>query len=262
MIIRLKYNFITPSVVTTAPKKVDEIISMDPSVTVTMTCFNLPEAFIIVDCGVDPEKVRKFRNAMEHHFKKKITHLLLTHSHLDHSGALNVFHDVTVVISKRGAAEIKSDVKVAKRLVIGSKGNEVLFQVAGGHSPDSAYIYYPLDQVLCTGDNLLSCYAQVFTNGKVVLNLYKFWESLNVKNIIPGHGFVVDKNYLINIRTYFEELIKRLKEFKSQGLTISEVLKHSDLPEYCYKDHPKWEEGGRYHTDWLNMGIKYWYKNV
>jgi glyoxylase-like metal-dependent hydrolase (beta-lactamase superfamily II) len=85
---------------------------------------------------------------------------------------------------------------VAKSLVIGSKGNEVLFQVAGGHSPDSAYIYYPLDQVLCTGDN-----AQVFTNGKVVLDLYQFWESLDVKNIIPGHGFVVDKNYLINIRT-------------------------------------------------------------
>ncbi len=258
----LKYNQISPNVVTTAPKNIDEITNLDPLETTTMACFNLPEALLIVDCGVNTEKAREFRRDMEHHFKKEVSHLLLTHSHWDHTNAIDIFHDVITVVSKKGAAKIKPAIKVAERLVIGSKGNEVLFHVTGGHSPDSAYIYYPLDQVLCAGDNLLTCYAQVFTNGKIVLDIYRYWESLDVKRIIPGHGFVVDKNYLTNVRKYFEELITTLKKFKSQGLTVSKVLKHSDLPEYCYKNHPKWEEGGRRHTGWLNLGIKYWYKNV
>jgi hypothetical protein len=116
--------------------------------------------------------------------------------------------------------------------------------------------------VLITGDNLLSCYAQVFSNGKILLDLYRSWESLDVKHIIPGHGFVVDKEYLRNVRTYFEDLIQALKELKAQGLTINQVLKHVDVPEYCYKDHSLWEEGGRRHTGWVNSGIKYWYRHV
>lgn len=263
MVLRLEYNQITSNVVTTAPKTIDEFMGIDPSETVTLTCINLPEALIIVDCGADTKKAKTFRNEMEQHFKRKISHLLLTHSHWDHSDALKVFQDTTtVVISKRGAAKIKADIKVAETFEIGSKENEILFQVSGGHSPDSAYVYYSSDQVLCAGDNLLSSYAQVFSNGKVVLDLYRCWESLDVKYIIPGHGFVVDKDYLINVRTYFDELIEVLKELKSQGLTISQVLKHADLPEYCYRDHSKWEEGGRRHTGWLNSGIKYWYRNV
>ncbi|MHA2246644.1 MAG: MBL fold metallo-hydrolase [Candidatus Hodarchaeales archaeon] len=227
-----------------------------------MTCINLSEALIIVDCGADAEKARKFRYTMEEHFERKISHLLLTHAHWDHSDALSIFQDVTVIISKKGAVKIKADVKVAETFTIGSKGNKALFQVSEGHSPDSAYVYYPSDLVLLAGDNLLSCYAQVFSNGKKVLELYRSWESLDMKYIIPGHGFVINKNYLTNVRIYFDDLIEVLTELKSQGLTISQVLKHADLPEYCYKNHSKWEEGGRRHTGWLNSGIKYWFKHV
>ncbi|MFX0173082.1 MAG: MBL fold metallo-hydrolase [Candidatus Hodarchaeota archaeon] len=258
----MDYNQLTSNVVTTTPKSIDEFIGIYPSETVTLACFNLPEALIIIDCGADTNKARKFRNEMERIFERKISHLLLTHWHWDHSDALNVFQVVHVIISKRRATKIKAGVKVAETIVIGFKGNEIKFQVSGGHSPDSAFVYYPSDQVLCTGDNLLSCYAQVFSNGKALLDLYRSWESLDVKHIILGHGFVVNKDYLINGRKYFDELIEVLKELKSQGLFINQVLKHANLPEYCYKDHSKWEEGGRRHTGWLNMGIKYWYRNI
>ncbi len=258
----LNYNQITSNVITTAPRNIDDIADMDPVETVTLTCINLPEALIIIDCGANPEKAIQFRDKMEDHFEKRISHLILTHWHWDHSDALSVFHDVMVVISKKGAEKLKADVQVTKEFVIGSRGSEVFFQVCGGHSPDSAYVYYPSEQILCAGDNLISCYAQTFSNGKVTLDLYRSWELFDVKTIIPGHGFIVDKHYLINVRTYFEELIAVLKGFKSQGLDISQVLKHTDLPEYCYKDHSKWEEGGKRHTGWLNMGIKYWYSYV
>ncbi|UCG01624.1 MAG: MBL fold metallo-hydrolase [Candidatus Heimdallarchaeota archaeon] len=258
----MNFNQITPHVITTAPKTINELTGTDPSETVALTCINLPEALIIVDCGADTEKAKKFRYIMEEHFNKEISHLLLTHAHWDHSDALNVFQDVSVVISKKGATKIKADIKVAESFTIGSKRNEVFFQVSEGHSPDSAFVLYPSDKVLITGDNLLSCYAQVFSNGKIVLDLYRHWESLDVKHIIPGHGFVVDKDYLMNVRAYFEDLISVLKKLESLGLTINQVLKHPDLPEYCYKDHALWEEGGRRHTGWVNSGIKYWYRHV
>ncbi|MFX0117460.1 MAG: MBL fold metallo-hydrolase [Candidatus Hodarchaeota archaeon] len=260
--LRLNYNQITSNVITTAPRNIDDIADMDPSETVALTCISLAEALLIIDCGADTEKARKFRHEMEYHFKRKVSHLLLTHGHWDHADALSAFRDVIVVISKKGATKIKADVKVTKTFVIGTKENNVLFQVSGGHSPDSAYVYYPSEKVLSAGDNLLSCYAQVFSNGKMVLDLYRSWESLDVKHIIPGHGFLVDKHYLMNVRRYFEELIEILRILKSEGLTISQVLKHTDLPEYCYKNHSKWEEGGRRHTGWLNAGIKYWYRHV
>ncbi|MFX0013270.1 MAG: MBL fold metallo-hydrolase [Promethearchaeota archaeon] len=256
------YTQITSNVITTIPRNIDGITGMDPSETVALTCINLPEALVMVDSGANIKKAQDFRNEMELHFERKVSHLLLTHSHWDHSDALSVFQDVIVIISKRGAAKIKADVKVADSFALGSKGNEILFTVSGGHSPDSAYVYYPSDQVLIAGDNLLSCYAQVFLNGKVVLDLYRSWEPLDVKYIIPGHGFVVDKDYLINVKDYFDKLIDFLKKLKSQGLTLNQVLKHSDLPTYCYKDHSKWEEGGQRHTGWLNSGIKYWFRNV
>lgn len=234
----------------------------DPSETIALTCINIPEALIIIDCGANIEKTREFRQRMEQSFIRKVSHLFLTHSHWDHADALDAFQDVTVVISKKGATKLKVDQKVVDTFTLGSKGNEVHFHVSGGHSPDSAYVHYPSAQLLITGDNLLSCYAQVFSNGKRVLDLYRSWEKLDLKHIIPGHGFVVDMDYLKNVRTYFEDLIQVLTELKSQGLTINQVLKHADVPEYCYKDHPLWEEGGRRHTGWVNSGIKYWYRHV
>ncbi|MFX0205424.1 MAG: MBL fold metallo-hydrolase [Candidatus Hodarchaeota archaeon] len=260
----LEYNQITPNVITTAPKNIDEITDMDSLETVSLTCINLPRRLIIVDCGAVNTKARTFRSDMERHFKKDVSHLLLTHSHWDHSDALEVFRDATIVISKKGAAKIhpRPDIKVTERFLINSNRNKVIFQVTGGHSPDSAYVFSPLDQVLCAGDNLLSCYSQVFTNGKVLLDVYRHWESLDVRNIVPGHGFVVDKKYLTNVRKYFERLISYLAKLKSQGLTIHQVLKHSGLPAYCYRNHSKWEEGGRRHTGWLTLGIKYWYRII
>ncbi|MFX0053157.1 MAG: MBL fold metallo-hydrolase [Candidatus Hermodarchaeota archaeon] len=175
----MEYNQVTSNVVTTAPKSIDEFIGINPSETVTLTFINLPEVIIIIDCGEDTHKARKFRNEKERIFMRKIEHLLLTHWYWDHSDAITIFQDATIIISKRGAAKIKADIKVAEAIVIGSRGNEIKFQVPGGHSPDSAFAFYPSDQMLCTGDNLLSCYAQVFSNGKVLLDLYRSWESLD-----------------------------------------------------------------------------------
>ena len=64
--------------------------------------------------------------------------------------------------------------------------------------------------------------------------------------------------------THYKSLVDSslAKELKAQGLNINQVLKHADVPEYCYKDHPLWEEGGRRHTGWVNSGIKYWYRHV
>lgn len=282
-------------------EKVVAVISsgeqVEPFQTATMTCIVLQE-LVFVDCGVLPQAALKFRSDMERRFQKNTSHLLLTHTHWDHMFAMEAFEDVTVVASKVGVNSLKKNlngmfskekrekraktrfgdakeiaecyvnaklflphVGVKEELFIGPK-KEVIFTVIGGHSRDSASIYIPKERVLCTGDNLLSCYAQLPGNPVKTLEIFHYWEMLDIEYVIPGHGNVVGKEYIIMVRTYFEELLSVLEDLKAQNLPVKEVLNHPDLPPYFGKNHPTWVEGGEYHTQWLESNIKSWYKWV
>ena len=291
----MSYKSLTPNVVTTAVSKRD--LDMSTARTVMMTCFALPDELIFVDCGAILEDALRFRHDMEDLYQRKTTHLLLTHTHWDHCFAMKAFEDVTIVASLKGVQAIKKcietqkgtgrkvpknkifndselreayessillipDIGVKKTATIGPTGQEILFSHTGGHSADSAFIYSPSEKILCTGDNLLTCYAQSVGSGKKMMESYQYWETLDILHVIPGHGDIVGKEYITKVRMYFEELINVLRELKAQGLHIEEVLTHEKLPSYFGKSQKEWIEGSRYHTEWLNFGIKYWYRNI
>lgn len=286
------YTDVTENVVTTA----SSIHSTAPIHTIAMTCFALPDELIFVDCGAIPRVASKFRSAMEKRFQLNTSHLLLTHTHWDHIFAMEAFEDVTVVSSKVGIQYLKRNLKgayskekrekmaerrfsddrdtadcirnarlflphtgVKEELVIGSE-KQVIFRVVGGHSKDSACIYSPAEQILCTGDNLLTCYAQLPGKPDETLEIFNCWETLNINKVIPGHGPVVGKEYIEKVRMYFEALISALRVLKAQDLPVKEVLHHPSLPVYFGRKQPEWIEGGKYHTKWLEMNTKYWYK--
>ena len=286
------YTDVTENVVTTA----GSTDSIAPIQTVAITCIALPDELIFVDCGVIPKVASKFRSDMEKRFQLNTSHLLLTHTHWDHIFAMEAFEDVTVVTSKVGIQYLKRNLKgayskerrektaerrysddkeiadcirnarlflphvgIKEELVIGSE-KQVIFRVIEGHSKDSACIYSPVERILCTGDNLLTCYAQLPGNPSKTLEIFNYWETLDINKVIPGHGPVVEKEYIGKVRIYFEELISALKGLKAQNLPVKDVLHHPSLPFYFGKTQPEWIEGGKYHTKWLEMIIKYWYK--
>ena len=272
--------------------------SATPVQTVTMTCIALPDELIFVDCGVFPKVASQFRSDMEKRFQQNTSHLLLTHTHWDHIFAMEAFEDVTVVASKVGIQYLKRNLKgafskekrekmaetrfsddreiadciknarlflphvgVKEELVIGSE-KQIIFRVIEGHSKDSACVNVPAEQILCTGDNLLTCYAQLPGKPGKTLEIFNYWGTLDINRVIPGHGPVVGKEYIGKTRTYFEELISALEALKAQNLPVKDVLYHPSLPPYFGKNQPEWIEGGRYHTKWLERNIKFWYKWV
>ena len=60
------------------------------------------------------------------------------------------------------------------------------------------------------------------------INALKEWEEKDIQFILPGHGGVLTKDYVSKVRKYFENLIKILSEFKSEGITEEELIK-SDI---------------------------------
>lgn len=299
----MAYTDVTDNVVSAVASsgKASKALQMQPPRTTRMTCFALPTELIFVDCGIFVEVASKFRTDMEERFQKPTSHLLLTHTHWDHCFALSAFEDVKIISSQKGIAnlrrglqtyyrkearaeraeskyaddaEIREALKSAKlflpshgvkdTMIIGTpKGHEILFEVTGGHSADSAFVYSAKERTLCTGDNLLTCYAQIVGNGKKMMKVYERWRAMErLRHIIPGHGEVVRKQYLTKVQNYFEELIVALKELKKQEIPLKQVLNDPSLPEYFGKHQSTWVEGSKYHSGWLNAAIKHFYKNV
>ncbi|MCW3981508.1 MAG: MBL fold metallo-hydrolase [Candidatus Bathyarchaeota archaeon] len=291
----MPYAKVTDNVFTSSFSSVTCASEVEPVTTSNVTCIGLPNELVFVDCGLSSKFAARFRKDMEAKFQRKTSHLLLTHLHRDHYWAMGAFKDVDVVASRKELSYVKRilkdpesrkrqwarrivgnkaiaeaitsanlflpTIRVREKLMLGSD-NEVVFQVAGGHSAGSAYVYSPSERVLCTGDNLLTCYAQLVGDGERMLETYRHWETLDIDHVVPGHGGVVSKAYITKVRSYFEELISTLKELKDSNLDLKSILKHPDLPVYFGRNHASWIEGSPYHTGWLNNSVGYWYKKL
>lgn len=290
------YTKVADNVVATSFSSIIQVSNVRPTTTSMMTCIALPDELVFVDCGLSSEFAAKFRRDMEERFQRRTSHLLLTHIHRDHFWGMKAFKDVNVAASKKEIPHLKRllkniesrrehwagrcigneeiveaimnadlflpNISVKEKLTVGPEYEGVIFQVTGGHSAGSAYVYSPSERILCTGDNLLTCYAQLFGNGEKMLETYQHWETLDIKHVVPGHGEIVSKEYITKVRNYFEELIPVLRELKYKQLDLKSVLKHPKLPTYFGKRQTSWIEGSRCHTGWLNKSIKYWYQKL
>ncbi len=291
----MPYTKVTDNIFTSSFSSIIQTGEAEPVTTSTMTCIALSDELVFVDCGLSSRFAAKFRKDMEEKFQRRTSHLLLTHLHRDHYWAMGAFKDVNVVASRREMPYLKRALKniesrkkqwagryignkpiakaimganlflpnkcVKEMLAFGSDEG-VVFRITGGHSAGSAYGYSFSERVLCTGDNLLTCYAQLFGDGEKMLETYRHWETLNIEHVVPGHGEVVSKEYITKVRSFFEELISTLKELVDKQLDLKSILKHPKLPLYFGRNHASWMEGSRYHTGWLNNSIIYWYKKL
>jgi len=264
--------------------------------TVPTTCIAHPDGLIFVDCGAYPDLSFKFRLDMETKFQRKTSHLLLTHLHWDHFLAMETFKDVDIVAPELGIHEFNNiintidklevdkwassllidedeiidivknvklfppNILITEELIIGSTENEVIFHIIGGHSIDSAYIYIPSERVLCAGDNLIECFAQLPGTPEKTLEIYSHWETLAIDKVIPGHGNVVNKDFLLKIKHYFEDLISALRNLITNKTPRKEIFSHPSLPKYFAKNQLNWTESSGPDMKWIEMTTKSWYR--
>ncbi|MFX0061888.1 MAG: MBL fold metallo-hydrolase [Candidatus Hermodarchaeota archaeon] len=293
----LHYVKVTENVIvaTMYPYEMDKFVRLFE--TANMGCVALPEELVFIDCGSRTDLATQFREDMEAHFERKTSHLLLTHSHWDHSFGMNAFKDVETVISSAGRSYIRRNIKngvfdryireiqedyidneklcqsvrnltlftpttgVSKEKVFGSSSDVLIFTVTGGHTKPSATIYYPSQKVLFTGDNLVSCYFPAVWRITIV-DLYNNWLDLDIDYFVPGHGPTVNKDYVKRIRDYLDELLTFFRELRDQGLKSKEALKHPDLPEYPGKNQQSWIKGSKYHSKRLRIFLNSYYDQI
>ncbi|MHA2393372.1 MAG: MBL fold metallo-hydrolase [Promethearchaeota archaeon] len=290
----MAYHGVTDNVFVMYPSKPSYPSNTAPQ-TVPTTCIALPYELIFIDCGVYPDLAAKFRNEMENKFQRECSHLLLTHTHWDHILAMEIFKDVNIVASEIGIKDLNNFLKVIgnesqenwpgmlnteekevfdilaksklflpnlsvkEELSIGTLDNEIIFKVIGGHSKDSAYIFSPKEKVLCGGDNLIECYYQLSGTPSETLGIIRNWDSLDIEFAVPGHGKVVKKDFITDLKTYYEDLITTLEDLINQEIPRKKILNHPNLPQYFGKGRRDWSEGCFPSSNWMEMTIRSWY---
>ena len=152
---------------------------------------------------------------------------------------------------------LRPTIGVKDEISIGSNGVGLHYRAVGGHSDCSAYLFFEPDNVLITGDNLVAehannspCMLAGFDNkGLEVLQIF---EEINADKLIPGHGPVVDTDYVRRSREWFMEMFGKLRELKDKGVSAEEAIKDSSLPEFFEDKKPR---------NWDAI-LNQWYENV
>ncbi|MFX0201513.1 MAG: hypothetical protein ACFFCW_35800 [Candidatus Hodarchaeota archaeon] len=293
---KLQYTPVTENIITTAmiSDEVDYLVR--PYQTSRMSCVALPDELFFVDCTARSDLAQHFREDMETHFDRPTTHLLLTSEDWHRSWGMDAFKDVNVVISSPGKTFFKKSLKdkyidtlkehvyreipedeelrevllnssvfipaigVSKR-VFGPKTCPVIFQKLPHSGARASTIYLPFEKTLFLGRALSSCSVALHWPIDTP-ELFRQWEQLDVENVVPGNGSVVEKGYITQIREYYEVLLEKLYESKKEGLKERHLLKRADLPEYPGKKQKSWIEGSPYHTRVVTNMIRYWYRQV
>ncbi|MFB3884970.1 MAG: MBL fold metallo-hydrolase [Thermodesulfobacteriota bacterium] len=109
------------------------------------------------------------------------------------------------------------------------------------HTPGDIVIYLPKDQILFAGDLL---WTGFFPNVREA-NVPNQIEAVNrilefpVKYYIPGHGHITsDRNEVIRMRDYLENLYETLSRLVKEGKSLEEIR---PIEIQFAKDHPDWQ---------------------
>lgn len=231
-----------------------------------MTCMATDAGLVFVDCGLFTEIGARFRKDMEARFNKKTIALFLTHAHTDHFFGMGAFADVPVIAAEAErplfeyqlSIDFQSRVEGFKRIfplfdqalktakpfaptewfeeefTLGTGKNQVVILKTGGHTAGISCARMTSQGVLVASDNIqvggFPYFGDQTGDMSVWIEALKQWESLNLKKICPGHGSVVDKNYVTAVRVYFEALVAALSKLKAAGIPVQEAVVHADLP--------------------------------
>ncbi|NHJ84419.1 MAG: MBL fold metallo-hydrolase [Asgard group archaeon] len=224
------------------------------------SCIALANELVFIDAGLNTTTAAKFRKAMEEKFQLKTSTLLCTHGHIDHFLGLGAFADVKVIAAEQAKNRFQQFVtatfteqfmtnyeqifpgfteaiKIAnlfmphewvKDSFSMGKNNALVFKVTGGHSSCSSSIYFAPEKVVIAGDlmqvDVYPYFGEPDTDLTKWIDTLKEWEALNPYRIISGHGRAVDKEYLSNVRLYFENILELISTSKQQLVSYEEMV--------------------------------------
>ena len=128
-----------------------------------------------------------------------------------------------------------------------------------GHTPCSIVIQYSSTEensknILFTGDNLNAEHAD--NSGCMLMRSLNSLEqmenilAMDINTFVPGHGPVVDKDYVLRTYTYLTEMKSKLAQLKERNVPMDEAIIHPTLPVFYEAKVP----------DFLPKVMGFWYE--
>jgi glyoxylase-like metal-dependent hydrolase (beta-lactamase superfamily II) len=223
-----------------------------------------------IDAGTSPDRVLAAMADLGLADRAPVSHLILTHAHLDHvGGTAAVRGPDTQVIAAAGfpaeadrlsrwnlpfryftgtgaspALDVRPDRLISEQtsLVVGDT-EFVLIPVRGGETSGALLVYLPASGLLFTGDALMPYLGVPFTaegSPEGLLETLRFIRELAPRQLIAGHTTLTE-NFPIGTLAGLEPALTELHEFAlariSENMPLPHILDAAYLPALL-REHP------------------------
>lgn len=138
-----------------------------------------------------------------------VTHVINTHSHLDHAGGNSVFlaEDAVLVRRSNDPNGMTEQLNFDGRIALTVGGQRVDLYAVRSHAVDDALVHLPGHNILFTGDAFTTNWHPTFyaggETGQVAMIDLALALSDNETVIVPGHGPAASRNGLLSYRAAF-----------------------------------------------------------
>ncbi len=220
----------------------DDLSSPDYACPTNVYVIHTGKSFFICDTFLGPASMKEVKEYLEKEYGEKEYIIFNSHSHWDHHWGNSAFpkskiiaHELCMEDMRENAESILEKNAKFKRgkvtitypnLLFKNNLNfdeeQILIFHSPGHTLDSSSCYDSADKVLFVGDNLEEPIPYINSNLeglKVYIESLKYYTSLNIDAIVPGHGQVSDKSLLEANLHYLENFpnLAELIDIEKQG---------------------------------------------
>jgi glyoxylase-like metal-dependent hydrolase (beta-lactamase superfamily II) len=228
-----------------------------------ITCIALDDELAFIDAGMLHRYTARSRESMESHFGLKASKLFITHAHIDHILAMNVFSDCEIIAAEAAKPRFEAHMgtvfneerlsrmeSVFPHIREGVRDGEfvepstwvdskhtyqgLVFNVHGGHSACSSSIHIPSEKCVALGDLVQSerppYFGEPDTNIPAWISTLDSWSESGIAHVLPGHGPIVSSDYLKKVSGYFKDLTASLNQLKTEDVPEDLVHMSETLP--------------------------------
>lgn len=212
---------------------------------VSATVIITPDGAVVVDTLPFPQETRQIREFVRQHNRKGIRYVILTHHHADHVYGAYLFPEAEVIAHRltreilqkvgeeslaQAQAQTQALASVELRIPQLVFDSDLLLRLgektihlmhAPGHTPDGIVVHLREDKVLVAGDIMTPVPLLVRGEPDRLIKTMRQIKSLNLENVIQGHGGVllrgeIDETVDSNI-AYIRSLEKRVRAIVDKG---------------------------------------------
>lgn len=233
---------------------------------------DLGERIYVIDSMFNWELAEEWKKVIEQYFNEKVSGLILSHHHADHTFGNQVFSGLPIISSIRirkilmdfekkvWPTQTKEDLEeweaggygvrnlhithpnicFENKLQLFGKRSSIEVIQADGHTDGSTYLWEPESKTVIAGDLVFN--KQFPYGGDETCNPIKWHEAikkiirLKPKTVISGHGPPASKEDLEEIHNFFNKSFDFIRQKLNEGLKFQEIAGDPNFPEYYSHD--------------------------